>query len=415
MWKIGAALYCCLDENDVLSHARMFKSLDHGLTWVALDTGNEPGTGANQIAGNAFAFYPGSGTVIYVVWIVVLGGLDAHWIANTFDTASDTWGVASGMSTDPQVFGGHTPHALFIARVSSGDIYVIGTSAANGNIVFVKLSGGVWTGPTNVTAVVANQTGRLKSILVDATDTIHVVFQNFLSTTDIATLKYLQLSAGVASGVQTLATGANPFDVFNVGSLVFWQGTKLVIPFQNTFDSITSVFIGTPLAVPVFAITIVDPGGGTVPPGNGAFYPCSMLDDGGDLHVFWAITTDFDANDSIFSSTNTGAGFDAPAKFYDNGTNPVPNEDPASPGLTQISSPCVSSLGILWDGVTLAGHVPSFFIPSSSVTPVGPSFGDGVIDAHRVPISVLPDPRLHCPFLDKNKETCRYAYSSRNK
>lgn len=367
MFTLAGRLYAMLSESVITSHGRCFMSANNGATWTAQDITHEPGSDGNLVNSEVRVFYPGTGTKFFVEWIIQPVALQQHTMFNSFDAATNLWGTESPQGP---LNVGTGASFVQLAVLSTGDAYVFQSGPSN-NVVYLKFSGGVWAGAvTAVTSVVANVTGRPKLALVDSTNTMHLIYQETNSVSNLSTLFYVQVSStGVVGAPVALVAGTVAGQPFNVGYGGFWQ-SNVVVPFQSQADNVTKVLVGTPVSAPVFSTQTVDPGASTVPVGQIAVMPCALVA-GATLSIFWGTTSAGDLHDKIWMAANAGSGFGSPSVFYDNFAFPVPQQDPGNPGLNTISSPTTlpnGGTGMLWDAADLAGigGTPAFFLPGGS-------------------------------------------------
>ncbi len=364
LYKIGGNLYVVLFNPSGFGiggvDIRIFKSTDSGLTWTAKDTANEPGSGGINLANLEGVF--ALGTKIYVAWRFKPTNITILSRLNSFDTTTDTW---TGQSIDSALTLA-TSQPSGLAVLTSTDQYIISQflGGGNSNLQYITFIGGVWSvATTDISPVAAGTSAVYKAHLVDATDTIHLIYAELVAGVS-SKLYYVQISSLGVVGARTLLLSGVAAEKYNVGNMCF-QGTKLVISYQRTSDNVTTVLIGTPLAAPVFSSIVVDPGASTVPLGSRAFFPCAVLDGSGNINVFWGTNSPGDTDDRIWTAVQTSAAaFGAPSTWYSNASFPPPGGDPFSPGIVTVGSPTILSpnFGLLWDFVTLNGSATALLI-----------------------------------------------------
>jgi hypothetical protein len=368
LFNVGGNLYAVLTDPfgaipSISVVIRVFKSTDGGLTWASKDIANEPGAAGINI--NNFEGVFLQGTKIYVAWRFKPGGpLTTVSRLNVFDTITDTW---QGQSVDsPTPFGTAAPSGL--AVLSNTDQYILSVFSGADNLRYLKFSAAVWgVALIDISPVAASTSAFYKAHLVDASDTIHLVYAEQVTAVSM-NLYYVQISATGVVGIRTLLVAGGAAEVFNVGNMCF-QGTNVVIPFFRTSNNVTTVLIGTPLAAPVFTPVIVDPGASTVPVGQSAlFAPCAVLDGAGNINVFWGTGSAGDLDDRVWTAVQSGPGtFAAPLTWYSQAlfSIPSPPQDPASTFPLTLGSPTLlpgSNFGMLWDAVTLSAEGSAAFL-----------------------------------------------------
>ncbi len=302
----------------------VYTSADSGVTWVGQDL-------LDLNAGEAF----------YVLWDLPNGiiyalrnkGATTTSALTKFDTATNLWIAldADGPTLEPL----NVPDQ-FLARmvqVSSGDVWVIyatkiSSSPKEFQLNYIKNSGGVWGTPQILVAaspgVICNY---LQSVVVDATDLIHIFYkQNNTGTENEGNLYHISLTtAGVISSPTLIDTNMNYSSAGRPSIL----GTSIILPYFNN-SRLAGVYTGTPLIAPVWStFTLVDTnslGAGVVDDGFGSFQGTTSFSfvSGSVLYLIWQSTNSDGsyAINRVYYAVNGGGAWSAPILLYDEVANP---------------------------------------------------------------------------------------------
>lgn len=217
-----------------------------GGAWTEQDSSNTPDPGMQS----GYGVVSVKGTVISICYLMVYQ-FDLKIV--TYDTATDTWGMAGA---DYRLA---YPLFRFAFVQRSDDIYVV-VAGSPFRLYYLTYSAGAWSTQNDLLL----EGGNVADGVIDASDRIHIVF-NPTQTLPVG-IVYYQISA-------TYVISATPF-VVTVGlfqtspglpSIALWGSDTVVIgfvPYDNPDAFSVNVYMGTPLSAPVFTRSVVyDPTG----------------------------------------------------------------------------------------------------------------------------------------------------------
>ena len=280
----GGNLYTVLATYASPSVINVFKSIDGGLTW---STALNPGGAPSQL------IFESSFDGIHTLNVVMgSDGTDTQIVS--FNLLAETWGVPSG------ILNGLLPYAI-LSR-SDGSCVVAGTDTTGLHVDYAIFSAGVWGAQahldTNAYAVmIAPVSANSCYGVIDSTNRCHFIidFTDNAGGGGVEDIFYQAVSPAGAL--------ASFFQFPNVGTVITTSvsGVKSVpgtlpnavvvpIPTINGANNELSVYVGTPLAAPVWTLhQTIDPGHTT--PGNVGYDQPSARLSGGVLRIIY--TPDF--------------------------------------------------------------------------------------------------------------------------
>jgi len=351
-FEIGSALYLVSNETTPTPGIHVWKSLDSGATWTLQDSANQPTTDGDSYDVTLI------GTVFFIAVQNIVINPNENLQMITFDTATDTYGalVDSGRT----VALGANVRMAALSDLSLVIVY----QKPDTSIKFTTFAAGVF-GAEVAFAAAASQAPR--AIVIDLSDVAHVFWSK--TVTGTTTLNHTTITAGVVSAPQAVHANTNSVFVTSKSPAVIW-GDKLVFPSRTDIAATAAagVWIGTPIAAPVWSFELVDdidwPGLGF--PGESDVLPFVFLGGDGLLYVFWtALDYDDIANiiDREYYKTNDGSGWSDPILFYDAVTDPQ-TADPVAPEDQFIH---VTNFTLLSDNTTIGAFIaletPTFCAP----------------------------------------------------
>ncbi len=304
-FEIGANFYLVTIESTPVQGIHVWKSADK-LTWALKDSANQPSaTGGFYdvvLIGTVFSIAFAQGSPASTLEVI------------TFDTGTDTYGTPAVDSTFSLVSN------VRMVALSDNSLVLV-YQKPDTSIKFTTFAAGVF-GVEVAFAAAASQ--FVASAVVDAIDVTHVFWSKTVAGT--TTLNHTKITAGVVGAPQAVhANGNSTFTRTGKSNAVIW-GTKLVFPSCDDAGNLAGVWIGTPIAAPVWTFTLVD----TID-WAGAGFPAESDDetfvfvDSGTLYVFWIALDPSDPSnvlDREYFSSNDGSGWADPAIFYDAVTDP---------------------------------------------------------------------------------------------
>jgi hypothetical protein len=328
----------------VNNQLNVFSSVDR-ITWAIQDgTHAPPNVSANPTLVYNTYFDPVGG-VIYVAY--QLGG-ESTLRFSTFNLTTGLW-TNTAYQTIPSI--ADCANFDLVAR-ADGSIVLVYQTGALGAAYNVN-TGGVWAGPIALTPSNAASTTPNALLLDPVTQTTHAIYWvpgvaqpasnqiwNWVTISNAAGGNVLGVPAQITTGINKQGG-----DVMYRG--VIWNGS-LVLPLLRSTITPTAtritVFIGTPLAAPVWSV--VDIQVRTNASGAGFLYANLFVDSTGKLWVVMGLNgTTAQAPLQILYSTNTGAGFSVPALFYDMFA------DPPAVGISPLESINEVAVGVSPAGV----------------------------------------------------------------
>jgi hypothetical protein len=279
-WAQGAfyfagAWWTIQNVNQILTPTRLrvYKSLDR-ITWTAQDVANEPlpWFGSTSVCWDGDYHTDGK---IHCIYCDNAGSL--VWNLVEFDMLTGTWGVPH----DPvnlvfNVFLPRVHHILF--SPSTGDVFILYHNGHFGwppdpdlGVKYAFLVGGIWT--TDIFIDPERQAGQSASqALLDPNGTtVHYIFITASFGGPETPGRYVRIDIGGA-----VSNSAN-FMLFNgagfAAGYAYFSGHSLIDPVTDSIlipwaepiaplvgpDRMPSVFVGTPLAAPIWANENVDP------------------------------------------------------------------------------------------------------------------------------------------------------------
>ena len=253
-YPYGGNLYTVLATHDATPVINVFKSTDGGLTW---STALNPGGAPAQLS------FESSFDGIHTLNIVISGdGTDTQIVA--FNLLAETWGAPSA------TLNGLFPYVI-LSR-SDGSCIVAGTSTTSLHIDYAILSG-TWSAQvhldTSAWAIMVAPIGALSCLgTIDSADRSHFVFSfGDNNGGPVEDIFYQAVSSGGSLG--------SFFQYPNVGTVITSDVSggfravpgilpnAVVVPMAtvNGLNNELSVYIGTPLAAPVWTLhQTIDPG-----------------------------------------------------------------------------------------------------------------------------------------------------------
>jgi hypothetical protein len=371
-YPYGGNLYTVLATYASPSVINVFKSTDGGLTW---STALNPGGAPSQLS------FESSFDGIHTLNIVITGdGTDTQIVS--FNLVTETWGAP-----------GATLNGLFpfvILSRSDGSCVVAGQDSAGIHVDYAIFSGGIWGAQahldTNAYAVMVAPVSFNSAFgVVDSTNRCHFVF-DFTDNNGVNDVEDVFYQAVSPAGAL-----ASFFQFPNVGTVIanFTSGfrsvpgiasTSVVFPIAtiNGANNELSVYIGTPLAAPVWTLhQTIDPGFTT--PGSAGYDQASARISGGVLRIIYSPgtggtfsflrvcqTTDFAtfvfSNSTVFDYTSSlvPAGFVFAGQSVFNPLSLAAGTEftataPDQSTLQRFFMPFISAGG----GVTLTGAPPN--------------------------------------------------------
>jgi len=307
-FEASGALYLVTIETTPANAIHVWKSSDSGSTWTLKDSANQPG--ATGLGYDVLLI----GTVLYIAPISNPGTATFGVIA--FDTATDTYGalVPSGYTMQGQ--------KIRIAALSDNSITLF-YQKPDTSLKFTTFAAGVF-GVEVAFAAAGSQSVR--SLVADAGDVLHAFWSKAVAGT--TTLNHTTITAGVVGAPQAVHAAAGfPFFVNaqRSNAAVWTIEDKLVFPSSLDDGTLAGVWVGTPIAAPVWSFELVDDIDWT-----GAGFPSEtdaetfLFVSGGVLYAFW-IALDYSDGpiiDREYFKSNDGSGWSAPTIYYDAVTDP---------------------------------------------------------------------------------------------
>ncbi len=297
----------------------VLKSTDGGSAWAKQDVAHQP------------TLYPGGLDIVAVVntlHILYCPAIDSLAIQQ-FDMATDTFGAASPTKSNSSSFFASTCR---LARVSSGDLYAFWNEAdasfLTNPIKYAVYNGASW-GSTQTIITAANKNYGLRGAIADASDLIHIVFQDGASSISTSRiLTYRSLTTGGTVSASTVIENVSRNADWLVGRLAIWIPVAdpiLVVPTPRMtapFDK-SSVYLGTHLAGPISFDPLVQLNTSIGSTADAYMYAVLSANHT-TVYVFWASRLNDGGSqiDALYYSSNNGGGWSAPVLFYDAVANP---------------------------------------------------------------------------------------------
>ncbi len=311
---VGAVEYAVLSDVNSFN-LEVYRSPDAGVTWTEMDAGNEP----NAAAGNYHVELVG--TKLQIIYSGSATGLATY---QEFDTVSNTWGAAD-VSAGPDSMQG----AFRVVLCPNGDYVCLWTGIA-GSLLSQRRSGGVWHASILLVDGSVDPgppfpvTGLIRSAVSDGGSTVHIVYelQNVgsigplywkLLYRSLSSADAISASSQMATSAVASTYGAGPAAIFNNSIIVPTSNTNVTLYPGSTFGP-PGVWIGTPIAAPMWTFLPVDP---TLSAYQVFFMPIDATHS-----LLWWVDS-FDLTDvSLWYATFDGATFGMPVQFYDVTANP---------------------------------------------------------------------------------------------
>lgn len=300
-------------------HVYRGTSADGFGNWDRQDVINSPACLA--ASGSVVAFYPASENGVISIFYPTAAGansvIDFNCSTNTFGATSPTF----SLTTFTTVFQISRGAGLF--KQVSGDYWIFfARIIAPGSIALysMKLSGGTWTGPTNLAALNAGGNSQISGSVMDpATGDMFLLVSDYASyPTGLSTKCYRVDNTGALLSTTTLPTG-----LADTGQMALWGTSLLATYWQVPGDGKVHAVTGTPLASPVWTDLVVD---AAVYDAVNTFasWHTAFVDKDGDARVAWTFFDNTTSpNDSgIRMSQNTGSGWLTVDQVYDLVSNP---------------------------------------------------------------------------------------------
>lgn len=249
-YYIGTNIYMVLVPTSGAGSLEMWKSTDAGATWTEVDAAHRPAVSTLQLA----SCIPSSATVFTVISV---DSTSSHPIFNTFNTATDLWGVNSigGTMTFGRWSLGIVPNLG--PNYTTGGTGLGGAVRSDGSIV------AVWDGAENVAArsrcrsnfqvfaagawlansVLCGLNGQTNddascTMIKGAADRIHVFFVEYngktLQTTCIKSDNSVVAAAQVVAGIFDPGANTNHCLQESVGQAAFDGTSEIAVPYKDT-------------------------------------------------------------------------------------------------------------------------------------------------------------------------------------
>jgi hypothetical protein len=309
---VGANLYAVLGTS-TFTFISVWKSTDSGQTWNRLDQGHAPRMDTNEEFDCILI-----GTILNILLPTISqDGMTVKLEVITFDTGTDTYGAYIGPGT-------HNATMPRLAQFSNGDLLAAFFDTSLPGPSFVIFSGGVWGAVTNFAASVS-----ITGLVIGPDDIARLFYYTHgfpAGPVNVFMRSFTQ--GGVLSGQSAVfsstyrANQTPTFNSFPVGRIVIWNN-KLILPYYGNpagsgFQA--GVYVGDPYTAPVWTFTLVDTLAWAGTELDSFAY--SFIDSGNNLYLFWCAIDTTNAISRIYYAINSGAGFAAPAFFYDEIMNP---------------------------------------------------------------------------------------------
>jgi hypothetical protein len=340
--------YLVTIESTPVQGLHVWRSADKQ-TWTLLDSANQPD------ATGGFYDVALDGAILRIAFAE--GSPASTLQAVTFNTAgAGSWGVPVDSTFD--IAGG-----VIRLVVLSDSSLVICYQKGDTSIQFTTFAAGVFGVETVIHAAAAQS---VFSAVVDAIDVTHVFWNE--SVTGTITLYHSKITAGVVGARQAVHANTNQFFCTSGKSNAVISGASLVFPSANDAGTRAGVWIGTPLAVPVWTFTLIDDidwtGLGFA--GESDDETFVFVDPAtGNLYAFW-IALDFDDPlniiDREYYKVFDGATWSDPVLFYDAVTDPQ-TFDPVSDADQFIHATNFTVLSDGSFGALIALETPTFCAP----------------------------------------------------
>ncbi len=322
--RISDSVYYLIQVSYVVGAGtlRAYKSIDGGSTWVEKDTANKPLPG-NQ---SGFFFVFDDTVPNHVIGILYRDGTSGapgtNLYITTFDTNTDLWGTPSA-AFDLTPIPDHANITRFCFYRQTGGTWVaisakISFGPTVGRIYYITSNGSTWSGTTNLTTT--NVAFDVWGGIRDSSDNYYFLADNgsfgmlFFKVDVVFTL-----SSPISLTPPAMFIG-NPA---STPSLVLYGPDSIAVSFTTTNGDVR-VFIGTPLAAPVFTTYIIY----TNVLSEVTKFSTVMVDQSGALNAFFILFDDDQPTDPaeayIGQSVFDGATFGAVTVFYDELLNPPP-------------------------------------------------------------------------------------------
>lgn len=338
LFQIGGNLYTVATQTaNFPAICTVYKSIDSGNTWTAMDTANAPQETANfPYAGGQFNQGIGIssfGAIIYIAYRNFAAGLATGVRVASFNTATGLWGATTVdvPSTDAGT-GTVGPMGLHATAANTFNLVYSIQSGPTITMKSVQYTGGVWGAATSIGTDITNP--ELTGYFVDqGTSTAHIAYsQGIAFATNPLTpnpVNHLSIAAdGTVSTSDTIIADAVQFSAsgFNFTYPGMCYGCvfngKVVFPFimhLGINDNIPAVAVksGNVWTITQLGNDLTDSTGS-----SGAWIYAAVI--GGQLTIFWG-NHYFGTGqvDQIRSSTSTdGLTFSTPVTRYDLVTDP---------------------------------------------------------------------------------------------
>jgi hypothetical protein len=242
----GGNLFTVLFDG-ITNTVEMWKSVDNGLTWQAVDHAAAP---TGTIWGIASAF-----DNIQTVAVTLSNFATATTSAVSFDLLTETWGTIVPLVLADAV-------SLCILPLSVGGFAVAIDHNVGGQIgEYWIFTGAVWNGPAQVFTVAATgalPAGHLLTHMwgcVDSTDTIHL----FYIWSDAGYTYNIPFYQSLSAGGALISSFQFPDMISLLSTLAFnvcVAGVNLIYPVYENIggNDVLSLYVGTPLAAPVWTL-----------------------------------------------------------------------------------------------------------------------------------------------------------------
>jgi hypothetical protein len=378
-FKIGSNLYCVLQQTvaaGAIFNLNVFKSTDGGLTWTLEDGANSPTV--DQTAGFARvqARLNPDGVTITIGFTPVGGSNTVNFV--TFSSVTDLF--TAGVIPPVVASTGFD----FVTRVNGEMVIfyalIVAPRILETDIGFSVLSGGVWSAFVSIAAG-DDPTKVGWSVPAVILDTASGVTKAFCRRTQLVGVDsfindyYFELNAANASTVPTQQSNRVQNDRPNYGRMVIFNDS-LCFPVYTVDGAATTftmrVYIGAPLAAPVFTFTDLDTG-----PTVTFDCECGQLAvDSGILWAVWIFAPDSGPATSLKlrRATNDGSGWTAIQDFYDLFTNPPNAQAPDQQFMYAMNVGLRGSLGAIITVNDAANFsIVSYFLLGPAAPPPPPA------------------------------------------
>jgi hypothetical protein len=318
-FQVGANLYQVLTYNapGMGSPAiAVYLSTDNGATWTEQDAAHHIIQSGN-IVGRSVAFNAATGIIL--ILIQTTSGPNFVFEIQTFSTATNLYTGTSAVSGAV-----HNATSPAVYQQSGGTTVIITNNglAANQAVSSLALAGGVWTGPTALTALSSAST--VYGVLVDSSDNGYVFYDD-----PAGDLHFLILSPALA--VLASSVISTTWDNQVIDQRI-WKGNVVVAFTEDTAGTgaaslkVAIAPLGTTAFTTYLVFTIVPPMSVSLL----TFSPTLAVDRNGNLVVFVTLNNNGDGSLlQLLQFTFNGISSWGPqVLFYDAITNPPPSVDP---------------------------------------------------------------------------------------